>query len=213
MGVTFCAHHLMTSARQLGTEKVSHPRIVLYAVISTWSSHMSSAAGTDQPLMWWSITMPIFMNLPFLLASNVTTLLLLHSMPCSFHMSRLTHPAYFIFSLTFCHILFILLAISGPLAQLHVQKTWTPEYFRSECYSGPLDLHYILLLVSPFLYVHIHTSFTLYIPLILCQTVCTAPAFKYPLHSLASTYSFCRLLLISIVPLQILCTPFSYILS
>ena len=42
--------------------------------------------------------------------------------------------------------------------KLHAHKTQTPESSCSECYSRSLDLHYIPLFTSPFLYVYIHTS-------------------------------------------------------
>ena len=50
-----------------------------------------------------------------------------------------------------CHIPFILLAISSPLAQLHAHKTQTLECSHSEHYSRPLDLCYVLSFISPFL--------------------------------------------------------------
>ena len=60
-------------------------------------------------------------------------------------------------SVCVCHIPFILLGISSPLAQLCTHKTQT-ECSHSERYSGSLDLHYVSPFLSPFWFVYIHTS-------------------------------------------------------
>ena len=58
-----------------------------------------------------------------------------------------------------CHILFTLLAISGPPAQLHVLKTQTLEHSHLEHYSGSPDLCYVSSFLFPFWFIYIHTSY------------------------------------------------------
>ena len=51
------------------------------------------------------------------------------------------------------------LAISGPLTQLHILKTWTLEHSHSEHYSRSPDLHHVPSFPSPFWFIYIHTSY------------------------------------------------------